>query len=208
MSAPEAWEAIVDGGRLLAAAGLTPGTTGNISVRDGDSMLTSGTGTRLGDLRDTDWSRLSLDGIPLEGARATKESALHVGVYARRHDVGAIVHLHSPAALAVSCLADLSDSEPLPVYTPYFAMRVRGLATVDYFRPGDAELAAAVVQGMTDVDAVLLRRHGLVTVGVDLASAIAAAEELETNCDLHLRLAGHRADPLTTAEISRLRTRG
>lgn len=205
MTAPEGWDSIVRGGRELAAAGLTPGTTGNISLRSGISVLTSGTGTRLGRLSDSDWAQVSLSGKQLSGMRPTKESALHVQIYGRRSDVGAVVHLHSPAVLAVSCLADLSQVEPLPAYTPYFAMRVRGLSLVDYFPPGDAGLAAAVTDELESRDAVLLRRHGSVTVGADLDQAMAAAEELETNCELHLRLAGHRVEPLTAAEITQLR---
>jgi 3-dehydro-4-phosphotetronate decarboxylase len=199
------WEAVVEAGVLLAAAGLTPGTTGNISVRVGDRVLVSGTGTRLGRLRPEDGSTLALDGTALGGPRATKESALHLAVYRARPDATAIVHLHSPAALAVSCLAGLADLEPLPSYTPYYAMRVLGLRTVGYHHPGAASLAGEVAEALRDVDAVLLRRHGLVTIGPDLDAALAAAEELEANCDLHLRLAGLDVDPLSTEEIAEVR---
>ncbi len=206
MSLAETWERIADAGRLLGAAGLTPGTTGNVSVRVADGILTSGTGTRLGALGPDDWALIDADGRALDGIRPTKEAGLHAGVYRRRSDVGAIVHLHSPAALAVSCLAGLAADEPLPAYTPYFVMRVRGLGTVDYFRPGHPELAGAVELALAERDAVLLRRHGLITVGADLADAVAAAEELESACALHLALAGCDAPPLSQAEIADLRT--
>jgi ribulose-5-phosphate 4-epimerase/fuculose-1-phosphate aldolase len=209
MSAPALWagewERIARAGHLLHAAGLTPGTTGNVSVRRDDRILTSGTGTRLGALGEDDWSEIDLDGAPVSGIRATKESALHAGVYRSRPDVGAIVHLHSPAALAVSCLSGLAETEPLPAYTPYYAMRVRGLRLVDYFRPGHADLAGAVVAAVENADAALLRRHGLVTVGADLAEAVAAAEELEANCELHLRLWDKPVEPLLPHEVDELR---
>ena len=51
-----AWAEVAEAGRLLGAAGLTPGTTGNVSVRTADGILTSGTGTRLGALGTDDWS--------------------------------------------------------------------------------------------------------------------------------------------------------
>lgn len=200
-----AWAEIADAGRVLGAAGLTPGTTGNVSVRTADGILTSGTGTRLGALGPDDWSVVTDAGEHVSGIRPTKEAALHAGVYRRRADVGAIVHLHSPAALAVSCLAGLPLDEPIPAYTPYFVMRVRGLGLVDYYRPGHGELAGAVEFALAERDAVLLRRHGLITVGATLAEAVAAAEELESGCELHLRLAGRAATPLTQAEISELR---
>lgn len=201
-----AWNEIVAAGALLGAAGLTPGTTGNVSVRAGDDgFVTSGTGTRLGALHDDDWALVGLDGAARDGIKPTKEAELHRAVYAARPDAGAIVHLHSPAALAVSCVDSLDTAEPLPAYTPYFAMRVRGLRLVDYFAPGAVDLAAAVAGAMADVDAVLLSRHGLVTVGVDLKAAVAAAEELETNCDLHLRLGGWSATGLPADEVRGLR---
>lgn len=201
----ETWAGIAEAGRLLGAAGLTPGTTGNVSVRTADGILTSGTGTRLGALGDDDWSLVSFDGEPVDGIRPTKEASLHAGIYRRRADVGAVVHLHSPAALAVSCLDGLPVDEPIPAYTPYFVMRVRGLGLVDYYRPGHADLAGAVELALAERDAVLLRRHGLVTVGATLAEAVAAAEELESGCALHLALAGRGASPLSQAEIAELR---
>lgn len=200
------WDDVVAAGGLLAAAGLAPGTTGNISVRAGGDVLVSGTGTRLGRLRPQDGATLGLDGALRDGLRPTKESALHLAVYRARPDAGAIVHLHSPAALAVSCLAGLAAAEPLPAYTPYFAMRVRGLRTVGYHPPGAPGLAEEVAEALRDVDAVLLRRHGLVTLGATLDDAVAAAEELESNCDLHLRLAGMPADPLSAEEIAAVRS--
>lgn len=200
-----AWAEVAEAGRLLGAAGLTPGTTGNVSVRTADGILTSGTGTRLGALGADDWSLVTDAGELVSGIRPTKEAGLHAGVYRRRPDVGAIVHLHSPAALAVSCLGDLARDEPIPAYTPYFVMRVRGLGLVDYFRPGHPDLAGAVELGLAEHDAVLLRRHGLITVGATLAEAVAAAEELESGCELHLRLAGLSAPPLSQAEIAELR---
>lgn len=206
MSLVEEWRRIADAGQLLGSAGLTPGTTGNVSVRVADGILTSGTGTRLGALGADDWALIDAEGQALDGIRPTKESGLHAGIYRLRADVGAIVHLHSPAALAVSCLAALAEDEPLPAYTPYFVMRVRGLGTVDYFRPGHPELAGAVALALGDRDAVLLRRHGLITVGATLADAVAAAEELESACALHLALAGRDVTPLSQAEIAELRT--
>lgn len=200
-----AWERIRRAGAILGEAGLTPGTSGNVSVRIGDRILTSGTGTRLGRLGDEDWSVIDLDGRAIGGMRPTKESALHAQVYRRRPGAGAIVHLHSPAAVAVSCLAGLPAHEPIPAYTPYFAMRVRGLSTVGYFRPGHADLAHAVAVAMERSDAALLRRHGFVVLGADLDDAAAAAEELEANCGLHLALWNRPAAPLSAEEIEELR---
>lgn len=196
--------AMIEAGRLLGIAGLTPGTTGNVSVRVGDRVVVTGTGARLGALRPEDVSVLDANGTLLEGAKPTKESVLHVESYRVRPDVHAIVHLHSPAALAASCLDDLPPAQPLPVYTPYYAMRAGRVRLVEYFAPGDTALASAVSAALGDADSVLLRRHGLVTAAVSLDAAVAAAEELEANADIHLRLGGRAATPLSDAEIAEL----
>lgn len=205
MTTPTRWRDIVQAGRLLGAAGLTPGTTGNISFRTDSGILTSATGTRLGALTDHDWSIVDEHGAPIGGSRPTKESALHAAVYRARPDVSAIVHLHSPAALAVSCISELPHQEPLPAYTPYYVMRVTGLTVVAYARPGDRVLGRLVAESLTEGNAALLRRHGLVTVGATLDDAMVAAEELESACDLHLRLRGFSAAPLSADEIADLR---
>lgn len=207
MTAPSPWPAMVHVGKVLGAAGLTPGTTGNISVRQGaqHGFVTSGTGTRLAALGENDWSVVDDEGSLVSGVTATKEARLHAAIYGARPDAGAIVHLHSPAALAVSCAAGLAPLDPLPPYTPYFVMRVRGLAVVDYVRPGHPALATKTAEALREVDAVLLRRHGLVTLGATLDDAVAAAEELESACAVHLRFADLTPDPLSTDEIAQLR---
>lgn len=204
MSLHDAIGALIAAGRLLAEAGLSPGTTGNISVKLGEQVLVSGTGARLGALNIDDIAVLALDGTPLSGAKPTKEATLHVRGYAVRPDVTAIVHLHSPAALAASCLAGLPAESPLPIYTPYYAMRAGRVRLVDYFPPGDERLAEASALALQSADSLLLRRHGLVTIAPNLDAAVAAAEELEANADIHLRLAGRAADPLSVEEADAL----
>lgn len=204
MKESDAFAALISTGHALAGAGLSPGTTGNISTRVGDRILVSGTGARLGTLSNDDIAILTLDGERIVGAAPTKEAMLHVRAYAVRPEVTAVVHLHSPAALAVSCLADLHEASPLPCYTPYYAMKAGRVALVDYFPPGDERLAEACGIALRAADSLLLRRHGLVTIGPELASAVAAAEELEANADIHLRLAGRAADPLSPDDVAAL----
>lgn len=195
-------------GILLGEAGLAPGTTGNISVRTGEGSLVTATGVRLGAIGDDGIAVLDAGGAHTAGARPTKESVMHTAVYAARPEVGAVVHLHSPAALAVSCLSDLPVEDPLPVYTPYFAMRVGRVRVVAYYPPGDTALAGAVAEGLAaPFDAVLLRNHGIVCAGRTLADAVACAEELETNCRLHLDLAGRATAPLGADEVAHLHER-
>lgn len=207
MSAYEAGD-LIRAGAVLGRAGLAPGTTGNLSVIVHDGALVTATGARLGDLDAHEVARIDREGRHLSGSPATKEVPLHLAIYRGRADIAAVVHLHSPAALAVSCLVDLPAEDPLPVYTPYYAMRVGTVHTLDYFPPGDERLADAAERSvMRGADALILRNHGLVCVAETLTSAVAAAEELETNCELHLRLAGLQVRPLQPDDVDHLRRR-
>ena len=206
--AERAWDAIVETGRALAAAGLAPGASGNVSVRDVDRILMTPTGTRLGALDPGSLSVLALDGPRIAGPKPSKEWPLHVALYAARPDAGAIVHLHSADSVAVACLADLDPADALPPYTAYQVMRIGRLPLVPYVAPGDpslgsraAECAPAAGRGL------LLANHGLVAWGRDLADAAAIAEEIEAACALHLRLRDRPVRLLTPDEIADLRAR-
>lgn len=199
---------LIRAGATLGRAGLTPGTTGNLSAIVDDGILVTATGARLGYLGAHEVAKIDREGRHVSGSAATKEVPLHVAIYQARADVAAVVHLHSPAALAVSCLAELQVEDPLPVYTPYYAMRVGTVHTLDYFPPGDGRLADATARSVArGADALILRNHGLVCVAGTLASAVAAAEELEANCELHLRLAGFQARTLQPDDVEHLRRR-
>jgi ribulose-5-phosphate 4-epimerase/fuculose-1-phosphate aldolase len=118
--------------------------------------------------------------------------------------VSAVVHLHAPHAVAVSCLADLAEPTPLPALTPYFIMRIAPLGVVGYFRPGSEELAAAVGEKAVSVDCMLLRNHGLICTGSTFAEAADRALELEETCRLYLTLGSRNARTLTSAEVREL----
>ena len=101
-SAAGAPAAVVDAGRALHAAGLSPGASGNISVKDDDGVWATPTGTPLGGLSADGLSRLDHHGSPLCGPPPTKEVPLHLALYARLPAARAVVHLHSSHAVAVS----------------------------------------------------------------------------------------------------------
>src|SRR5690606_37874787 len=98
-----------DAGRALVDAGLSPGASGNISAIDGERILVSGTGTSLGSLSEGDFAQLDLDGTAIGGAKASKETPLHVGFYRRDASHRAVVHVPSPQAAAFSCTEPWSE---------------------------------------------------------------------------------------------------
>lgn len=197
--------AIVRAGAAFEAAGLAPAASGNISLRRGDDVVLTPTGSRLGALDPATLSVIGLDGSATAGRAPSKEWPLHLAVYRVRPDARAIVHLHAPASVAVSCLADLDPDDAIPAYTAYRVMRIGRLPLVGYLPPGDPGLGDAAGRLAQDAGrGLLLANHGLVAWGRDLDEAIAVAEEIESAASLHLRLDGRAVRLLTDDERAEL----
>lgn len=198
-------ERIVEIGRSLYRRGLSPGSSGNISARLDDGWLLTPTNSCLGELDPAGLSKLDWNGNLVSGAKPSKEYFLHLAMYQKRRQSGAIVHLHSSYAAAISCLEGLNPASCIPPITPYFVMRVGTLPLIPYFRPGDKALAIAIAQQADTHAAVLLANHGPVVSGHDLDSAMYATEELEETSKLMLLLHGQKIRALDHSQIQELR---
>lgn len=191
--------------RSLFERGLTPGSSGNISVRlDDGGWLVTPTNASLGFLDPARLSRLDASGRLLSGDKPTKEIPLHGAVYDVRHKARAIVHLHSTHAVALSMLPDIDPRAVLPPLTPYYLMRVGQAALVPYHRPGDPAVADAIRGLAAQYSAVLLANHGPVVAGDDLEAAVFAMEELEETAKLHLLLRNLNPRHLSPQQIKDL----
>lgn len=198
-------EEICRHGRSIFERGLTFGSSGNISVRLDDGWLMTPTNASLGNLDPARLSRLDLEGRHIGGDRPTKETFLHQGMYRRRSNARAVVHLHSTHSVAVSVLEDVDPEDVIPPLTAYYVMRVGKLPLVPYYRPGDPALGPAVEALADRHRAVLLANHGPVVAGTSLDAAVYATEELEETAKLHLMLQGRRTRPLTPGQVADLR---
>ena len=130
-------------GKSLFDRRYSCGGSGNMSARVADGVLVTPTNSCLGRLEADRITKLDWDGKRLGGDPPPKEWVLHLAIYRARPDAGAVVHLHSPHAVAVSCLNGLNADNVLPPITPYFVMRIGRLTLVPYYPPGDPELAEA-----------------------------------------------------------------
>jgi ribulose-5-phosphate 4-epimerase/fuculose-1-phosphate aldolase len=184
-------ESICRYGRSLFERGLTPGSSGNISVRleDGGWLVTP-TNASLGFLDPATLSRLDANGRLLHGDAPTKEIPLHSALYESRQGARAIVHLHSTHSVAVSMLPGIDPKAVLPPLTPYYLMRVGNTALLPYYRPGDPAVADAIRRLAGRHSSVLLANHGPVVAGDTLEAAVYAIEELEETAKLYLLLRG------------------
>ncbi|GHB37006.1 class II aldolase [Streptomyces xanthochromogenes] len=199
-----AGEDIVRTARSLFSRRLTHGRTGNLSVCIPQGILVTPTGSSFGTVTVGQLSLIDAQGRHLDGPPPSKEAALHAAVLRARPTARAVVHTHSTHAAAVSCLAELDPESALPPLTAYFALRVGRLPLLPYYAPGDGHLADAAEQAARFGHAVLLRNHGPVVAGRDLATALDALEELEETARLFLLLRGMPTRPLTEAEQAAL----
>ncbi len=194
-------------GASLFARGYSVGSAGNISVKLPDGYLMTPTNSSLGRLDPVRLSRLDADFNHIGGDKPSKEVFMHRAFYQAREDAGAVVHLHSTQATAVSCLPDVDPSNPIPPLTPYFVMRVgRRMPVVPYYRPGDPSREPAIHAAARGARAVLLANHGPVVSGKTLTDAVYAAEELEEAAKLFLMLRGHSPRLLSAGQVDDLLT--
>ena len=163
--------------RGLWEAGLLAGADGNLSVRYVPGrVLVTPRGLPKGELEPGDIVEVDLDGRHLDGCRqATTELDLHLRVYRRRPDCGAVVHAHPPSATAFALAGEAIPEDVLPEIT----LLMGDVPVVPYATPGTPALGDAVEPFLAGREAVLLANHGALTWGADLTQARIRMESLE-----------------------------
>ncbi len=189
----------------LFARGFSVGTAGNVSARLHDGILMTPTNCTLGDIDPERIAKIDLDGNHVSGDKPTKEVFLHQAFYETRPEAGAVVHLHSTWATALSCLEDTDPNDCIPPLTPYVVMRVGKVKLVPYVKPGDPKSGDLIRELGGKFGAVLLVNHGPVVSGQDLFSAVCAAEELEETAKLLLALRGMPTRMLNAEQVADLK---
>ena len=188
ISFSEARDQIVAVGRWLDGKGWAPATSGNYSVRlDDGSFAVTVSGRHKGRLTPDDAMRVDAAGESLDGKRPSAETALHLALYRAFPDVGAVLHSHSPAAVALS-RAVTGDGYTLTGHEMLKALP--GIAT------HDASVILPIVENSQDmavidaaitprllepgaIQAYLIRSHGLYGWGRDMAEAERVIEAIE-----------------------------
>jgi 3-dehydro-4-phosphotetronate decarboxylase len=205
MSETKIREEICRLGRSLFERGLTPGSSGNISValEDGGFLVTP-TNASLGFLDPAKLSRLDPSGRLVSGDAPTKEVPLHSALYQTRGTARAVVHLHSTHSVALSMLPEIDPRAVLPPMTAYYLMKCGATALVPYYRPGDPAVADAIKGLAGKYSSVLLANHGPVVCGDTLEAAVFATEELEETAKLYLLLRGLNPRYLSPEQITDL----
>ncbi|MEM2512543.1 MAG: class II aldolase/adducin family protein, partial [Ignisphaera sp.] len=115
--------------------------------------------------------------------KPSSEWRFHVALYKARQDVFAVIHTHNPAVLVLDLL-DISLDPNLLIESKYY---IKGIVYVPEAEPGSEELAKHVTEKvLTDANAIILRKHGVVSLGRNLYEAETVAEALEDLAQIQL----------------------
>jgi L-fuculose-phosphate aldolase len=189
--------------RMLHRKNYLAATDGNVSVRLGDRLFTTPSGVHKGLMEADQVLTVDLEGNVVAGdGKPTSEIRMHLLAYELRPDVMAVVHAHLPYATACT-LAGIDLLEPI---LPEVVITLGGVPTAPYATPGTEEVPESIRQFIQEYDAILLSRHGAMTVGRDVRDAYNKMEKLEHTARVVLaaRLQG-QLEPLPPAEVEKLR---
>ncbi|MEV0223472.1 class II aldolase/adducin family protein [Streptomyces sp. NPDC050704] len=201
----QAWDDLVATARRSVSDGLVVGTSGNVSVRVGDTVLVTPSGVPYDRLGPEDICGVALDGRRVLGSLVpTSELPMHLAVY-RATDARAVVHTHAVHATAVSTLVT-----ELPLIH-YMAAALGGAVRVaPYATYGTEKLAENMLQALRDRTACLLQNHGTLTYGTTLPQAYDRTAQLEWMCRVWLTassLPGHTPTLLSEADVREVEDR-
>lgn len=178
---------MVDVSNYLYKKGIVPGKSGNISIRIIEDNLngvavTSG-GSSFKTLTEEDILIVDMEGnmISSSNKKPTSELHMHLQIYKKRKDIGAIVHTHSPIATGFAFAG--KKLERMEGFGP---IDERYIPFVEYHPPGSDDLAEAVSDGLKKEDVVILKSHGVVALGKNLDEAVLLAEFIEDSAKIQL----------------------
>jgi len=182
-------------------------TGGNVSARDPGSGLVviKPSGVRYEALRPEDHVVVNLEGEVVEGTlKPSSDTASHLYIYRHRPDVNGVVHTHSPYATAFAALG-----RPIPVYLTAIADEFGGpIPCAGFALIGGEEIGKQVVEHIGASPAVLLKNHGVFTLGATAEAAVKAAvmvEDVARTVWLALQLG--QPDEIAAEDVARLHHR-
>lgn len=162
----------------LPKQNLVAWTSGNVSERDKETgyVVIKPSGLRYEDLRPEHMVVVDLDGKVIEGhLKVSSDTASHLVIYRNRPDVNGVVHTHSAYATAFAAIG-----KPIPVYLTAQADEFGGPIPCGGFALiGGEEIGKVVLESIGDSKAVLLKNHGVFTIGSSAEAAVKAAVMVE-----------------------------
>lgn len=168
---------VIAAARDLAATGLSPQMSGNVSARQGERIFITPSGIAYTALEPGDISEIAMDGEVLAGPHApSSEWQMHAAIYEVFPEAGGIVHAHSDFATVLAVM----KREIPPFHYMVAVAGGRNIRVADYATFGTAELARNAVAALEDRRACLLAHHGQIAFGETVEAALHLAHEVET----------------------------
>lgn len=173
---------IIDAGKWVMEKNLTWGTSGNISVREGERIYVTASGTVLGDLHEEDITVVDLEGKILEGKKSSKETGMHLEVYRQRPEIASVLHA-SPFWTTFAACSSLNLKTDLFIESMYYDEK---LVRVAYHHAGSGALAEAVSAVAKQTHVILMEHHGVLCYDRNLKECCAALEVTENVCHMNI----------------------
>ena len=179
-------------GRSLFERNKTAGSSANMSFLHDGKMYISQSGSCFGTLTADQFAIMTLDGICISDNKPSKEWPLHLNIYKKKTQTGAVIHTHGTYAVLWSFVPIENEDDCIPAHTPYLRMKLGNVCTVPYEKPGSQALFDAFENRILCGDGYLLKQHGAVVPGKDVMDAFYCLEELEESARIawELRKAG------------------
>jgi L-ribulose-5-phosphate 4-epimerase len=200
-------EELVRLNQALPEYGLVTWTSGNVSIRDPETgyVAIKASGVKFPDLTPETMVVVDLEGSMVEGElNASSDTASHLYIYRHRPDVYGIVHTHSNYATAFA-----AQGKPIPVYLTAQADEFGGPIPCGGFALiGGEQIGRIVVESIGSSRAVLLKNHGVFTIGPTGETALKAAVMVEDIArTIWLALQIGQPDEIPAEEIEKLHHR-
>ena len=168
---------IVDIGKKIYDKDLVAATDGNISARvAGNRVLITASGSCLGELKPDELIYIDLEGKKLSGSgKPTGEVSMHLAAYNERPDIQAVIHAHPPITTGFTIAGHSLAQCIIPEVVLIFGT----IPTTEYATISTDEGAEVIRTLIKQHDALVLDRHGTLTVGPDLTTAFHKLEKVE-----------------------------
>ncbi len=189
-------QSIIDACRSMNALGINQGTSGNISLREGEGMLITPTSMPYDAMTPDDIIEMRLDGKVVGNGRPSTEWRFHRAILAARPEVNAIVHAHPTYS---TTLAIMERGIP-PIHYMVAAAGGDSIRCAPYATFGTEDLSMNAVEALRDRKACLLAHHGMIALGADLAGAMWLAVEVETLARQYVNCLQLGEPPLLSSE--------